>query len=200
MFCPKCGAKIPDEANFCTSCGAKLGAAPAPAKTSRGKARSKTEGKAKSEEEGKAEGKAEVKAEGKAESSTGMQPNTAGLLCYLGWWITGIIFVVIEKKSRFVKFHAWQSIMTLGILNAVLIILSIIRAVAWASAWKSVWTGSPSSLGFWRFTDVIFTIVLILTIVLWIVLMVMAVTGKMWKIPWIGNWAERQASKSIPES
>ena len=200
MFCPKCGAKIPDEANFCTSCGAKLGAAPAPAKTSRGKARSKTEDKAKSEEEGKAEGKAEVKAEGKAESSTGMQPNTAGLLCYLGWWITGIIFVVIEKKSRFVKFHAWQSIMTLGILNAVLIILSIIRAVAWASAWKSVWTGSPSSLGFWRFTDVIFTIVLILTIVLWIVLMVMAITGKMWKIPWIGNWAERQASKSIPES
>ena len=200
MFCPKCGAKIPDEANFCTSCGAKLGAAPAPAKTSRGKARSKTEDKAKSEEEGKAEGKAEVKAEGKAESSTGMQPNTAGLLCYLGWWITGIIFVVIEKKSRFVKFHAWQSIMTLGILNAVLIILSIIRAVAWASAWKSVWTGSPASLGFWRFTDVIFTIVLILTIVLWIVLMVMAVTGKMWKIPWIGNWAERQASKSIPES
>ena len=200
MFCPKCGAKIPDEANFCTSCGAKLGAAPAPAKTSRGKARSKTEDKAKSEEEGKAEGKAEVKAEGKAESSTGMQPNTAGLLCYLGWWITGIIFVVIEKKSRFVKFHAWQSIMTLGILNAVLIILSIIRAVAWASAWKSVWTGSPASLGFWRFTDVIFTIILILTIVLWIVLMVMAVTGKMWKIPWIGNWAERQASKSIPES
>ena len=200
MFCPKCGAKIPDEANFCTSCGAKLGAAPAPAKTSRGKARSKTEDKAKSEEEGKAEGKAEVKAEGKAESSTGMQPNTAGLLCYLGWWITGIIFVVIEKKSRFVKFHAWQSIMTLGILNAVLIILSIIRAVAWASAWKSVWTGSPASLGFWRFTDVIFTIVLILTIVLWILLMVMAVTGKKWKIPWIGNWAERQASKSIPES
>ena len=189
MFCPKCGAKIPDEANFCTSCGAKLGAAPAPAKPSRAKARSKAEDKAKSEEEGKAEVKAET------ESSTGMQPNTAGLLCYLGWWITGIIFVVIEKKSRFVKFHAWQSIMALGIMNAVLIIISIISAAAAPSFWNPT-----ASLGFWRFTHALFIIVLILTIALWIVLMVMAVTGKMWKIPWIGNWAERQASKSTQES
>ena len=208
MFCPKCGAKNPDDASFCTSCGAKLGAAPAPAKPSRAKAKSKAEDKAKSEEEGKAKSKEEVKAEGKAEvkseSSTGMQPNTAGLLCYVGWWITGIIFVVIEKKSRFVKFHAWQSIMALGIMNAVLIIISIISAAAWSSAWHGLWTGSwtgsTAGLGFWRFVHVLGIVVWILTLVLWIVLMVMAVTGKMWKLPWIGNWAERQASKSIPES
>mgnify|MGYP001092495822 CR=1 FL=1 len=204
MFCPKCGAKNPDDASFCTSCGAKLGAAPAPAKPTRGKAKAKAEDKAKSEEEGKAEVKAEVKAEGEAESSTGMQPNTAGLLCYLGWWITGIIFVVIEKKSRFVKFHAWQSIMALGIMNAVLIIISIISLAAWSSAWhgawQGLWTGSTAGLGFWRFVHVLGIIVWILTAVLWIVLMVMAVTGKMWKLPWIGNWAERQARKGIPES
>ena len=193
MFCPKCGAKNPDEANFCTSCGAKLGAAPAPAKPSRAKARVKAEDKAKSEEEVEVESKAEVKAE--TESSTGMQPNIAGLLCYVAGWITGIIFVVIEKKSRFVKFHAWQSIMALGIMNAVLIIISIISAAAAPSFWNPT-----ASLGFWRFTHALFIIVLILTIALWIVLMVMAVTGKMWKIPLIGNWAERQANKSIPES
>ena len=45
-------------------------------------------------------------------STTGLEPNVAGLLCYLGGWITGIIFLVIEQKSRFVRFHALQSIVT----------------------------------------------------------------------------------------
>ena len=40
-------------------------------------------------------------------SSTGIDPKVAGLLCYLGMFITGILFLVIEKKSRFVKFHAY---------------------------------------------------------------------------------------------
>ena len=44
------------------------------------------------------------------ESSTGLKANIVGLLCYLGIWITGIIFLVIEKKSQFVRFHAAQSL------------------------------------------------------------------------------------------
>jgi len=43
-------------------------------------------------------------------SSTGMQPNVAGLLCYLAGWITGLIFYLIEKENKFVRFHAMQSI------------------------------------------------------------------------------------------
>ena len=198
MFCPKCGAENPDDAKFCTNCGAKLGVTPAPSRTSRGKARGKAEVKARGKAEVKARGKAEVKAEvkargrarGKDKSSTGMQLNTAGLLCYLAGWITGIVFVVLEKKSQFVKFHAWQSIMTFGILSVVQIIISPIRAAAWPSPWDPT-----PSLVLWRFMDVLFVLVWILTVVLWILLMVQAGTGKMWKLPWIGNWAERQAGK-----
>ena len=54
---------------------------------------------------------------GAAETSTGLASNVAGLLCYVGGWISGIVFLVIEKKSKFVKFHAWQSIMTFGVLT-----------------------------------------------------------------------------------
>ena len=142
MFCSKCGAENPDDAKFCSKCGADLGAAAATA-----------------------EGGAKVE----AETTVGMSPNTAGLLCYVLGWITGIIFVVLEKKSTFVKFHAWQSIMTFGVLFVVSLIVSWIPVVN--------------------------VIVGILTFVLWIILLIQAGTGKMWKVPWAGNWAEKQASK-----
>ena len=97
MFCSKCGAKNPERAKFCSKCGAKLGA---PAKTS------------------------EAAVEPEAESSTGLSDNIAGLLCYVALWVTGIVFLVWEKKSTFVKFHAWQSIMTFGVLTLAHLILS----------------------------------------------------------------------------
>jgi len=109
-----------------------------------------------------------------SEASTGLSPNVAGLLCYVGGWISGIVFLVIEKKSKFVKFHAWQSIMTFGVLTVAYLILFSIPFVGW----------------------VLGTIVWILGLVLWIILMVQAGTGKMWKLPWAGDWAEKQANKA----
>jgi uncharacterized membrane protein len=156
MFCSKCGAKNAEKAKFCSKCGAKLGAAETP-----------TEGT--------------VKPEG--ESSTGMSANVAGLLCYVAGWITGIVFVVWEKKSTFVKFHAWQSIMTFGALTVIQIILSTIGIATFIF--------SPG----WWFVHVLGIIVWVITVGLWIVLMLLAYQGKMWKIPWAGNWAEKQANK-----
>jgi len=160
MFCSKCGTENPDGAKFCSKCGAKLGAAETPMPT---------EGAAKPE----------------AESSTGMSANAAGLLCYVVGWITGIVFVVLEKKSTFVKFHAWQSIMTFGVLTVVQIIMSILSAIALA-------TFSP---GLWWFAHVLGVIVWVITVGLWIALMILAYQGKMWKVPGAGNWAEKQANK-----
>ena len=142
MFCSKCGAENPEGAKFCSKCGAELGALAKPS---------------------------EVVAKPEAESSTGLSANVAGLLCYVFGWVTGIIFVVLEKKSTFVKFHAWQSIMTFGVLNVVWLIIFWIPVVSW--------------------------IVGILILVLWIILIIQAGSGKMWKVPGAGDWAEKQASK-----
>jgi uncharacterized membrane protein len=158
MFCSKCGAENPDGAKFCAKCGAELGA---PAKPSEAVAKPGTE------------------------SSTGMSPNVAGLLCYVVSWITGIVFVILEKKSKFVKFHAWQSIMTFGVLTVVQIILSLIALIALA-------TFSP---GLWLVFHVLGVIVWVVTVGLWIVLMILAYQGKMWKVPGAGNWAEKRASR-----
>jgi len=160
MFCSKCGVENAEGAKFCSKCGAKLGAAETPAPS-------------------------EVPAKPESESSTGMSSNVAGLLCYVAGWITGIVFVVVEKKSRFVKFHAWQSIVTFGALTVVQIILSILGAIAVGTL----------SFGLWQFAHVLGIIVWVITVALWIVLMLLAYQGKMWKVPLAGNWAEKQANK-----
>jgi uncharacterized membrane protein len=158
MFCPKCGTENPDGAKFCSKCGAELGA---PAKPTAGAAKPETE------------------------SSTGMSANVAGLLCYVAGWITGIVFVVLEKKSKFVKFHAWQSIMVFGVLTVVQIILSILSAIAITTF----------SFGLWQFAHVLSVIVGVIIAGLWIALVILAAQGKMWKVPGAGNWAEKQANK-----
>ncbi|TET42688.1 MAG: zinc-ribbon domain-containing protein [Dehalococcoidia bacterium] len=124
---------------------------------------------------------------GTSETSTGLAPNIAGLLCYVVGWITGIVFAVIEKKSKFVKFHALQSIMTFGILTVVQIVISILAAI--------VWTPFALVSGLWMFLNVLGIIVWVVGFILWIILMVQAGTGKMWKLPGVGDWAEKQASK-----
>ena len=158
MFCPKCGTENPEHAKFCTKCGVAL-VPPA--------------------------GGSETPATPPAQTSVGLQPNIAGLLCYVAGWITGIVFLVIEKKSQFVRFHAWQSIMTFGILTVVQIIISILGAIALTTF----------SFGLWQFAHVIGILVWLLTVGLWIALMVLAYSGKMWKLPMIGNWAEKQSRK-----
>ena len=96
-------------------------------------------------------------------TSTGLQENIEGLLCYLGGWITGLIFLLIEKNSKFVKFHAVQSI---GV-SVALMILSFIPLVN--------------------------IVVGILGIILWILLMVKAYQNQLFKLPVIGNFAAKQA-------
>ena len=159
MFCSKCGAENPDGAKFCSKCGAALGVAATP-----------SEGVAKPE----------------AESSTGLSANVAGLLCYVAGWITGIVFVVLEKKSTYVKFHAWQSIMTFGVLTVAHLVLSTILGGIGAA------TGA---LGLVILAGVLGTIIWIMMLVLWIILLIQAGTGKMWKVPGAGDWAEKQISK-----
>ncbi len=108
-----------------------------------------------------------------SKDSTGLSPNVAGLLCYVAGWISGIVFLIIEKDSKFVKFHALQSIVTFGILTVVQIVLSVIPFIGW----------------------VLVPLVWILMVVLWIILMIRAYSGVMWKLPLVGNWAEQQVNK-----
>jgi uncharacterized membrane protein len=109
-------------------------------------------------------------------SSTGLDENVAGLLSYLGAWITGIIFFVIEKDSKFVKFHAMQSIVTFASLNILMIICSILSFIPY--------------LGF--IFSIVNLLLWILYVVLWIILMIKAYQHQMFKLPIAGPIAEKQ--------
>jgi len=100
-------------------------------------------------------------------TSTGLDENVAGLLCYVLGWLSGIIFLLIEQDNKFVKFHARQSIIVFGILSVAGIILNLIPYIEWIA---------PA-----------------VSFILWVVLMVKAYQGKKYKIPWAGNLAERWA-------
>lgn len=104
-------------------------------------------------------------------TSTGMQANVAALLSYVLGWITGLIFYLIEKENKFVRFHAMQSIVVSAALTILSIILVFIPIVGWIAL----------------------PLLNIAGIILWILLMVKAYQGEMFKLPIAGDIAEKSA-------
>jgi len=106
---------------------------------------------------------------GMAKTSMNLEENVAGLLCYVVGWITGIVFLVLEKENTFVRFHALQSILTFLPLSVIAWILGWIPFVGWA-------------LG---------ALVSILMVILWLILMYKAYQGERYKLPLVGEIAEK---------
>jgi uncharacterized membrane protein len=104
----------------------------------------------------------------KGKTETGLEPNVAGLLCYVAGWVSGLVFLLLEKKDKFVRFHAIQSIIVFGAINLAYFIFFRIPYI-WFIGWI-----------FWA-----------LGVVLWIVLMVKAYQGEKYKLPISGNLAEK---------
>ena len=104
-------------------------------------------------------------------SSTGLDPNIAGVLCYLLGFITGIVFLVIEQKSRDVRFHAYQSLGTFLPLFVLSVVASVVPLIGW----------------------IVSVIVGPLSLVLWIVLMVKAFQGERFELPIVGPMADERS-------
>ncbi len=99
----------------------------------------------------------------------GLDENIAGLLCYVLTWVSGLVMLLIEKKNKFVRFHAIQSIVVFLPLH----ILVMIPFIGWTLAF----------------------IIGPLTLILWIVLIIKAYQGEKFKIPIAGDIAENQLNK-----
>jgi uncharacterized membrane protein len=64
-----------------------------------------------------------------AGTSTGLDPKVAGLLTYLFGWVTGLIFFLLEKEHRQVRFHAAQSILVSLTFIGIYLALSVVAMV-----------------------------------------------------------------------
>ena len=104
----------------------------------------------------------------------GLEENIAGALCYVLTWVTGIIFIIVEKENEFVRFHAMQSIVTFLPLTI----------IGWALTMMIPFGGL-----------VISGLISILTVILWLVLMLKAFQGEKFKLPVVGDIAEKQLNK-----
>jgi uncharacterized membrane protein len=103
-------------------------------------------------------------------SSTGLEANIAGLLCYVLGWVTGIIFLLIEKDNKFVRFHAWQSIFVFGAYTILALVFGWIPFIGWVMTY----------------------ILGVLAFILWVFLIYKAYKGEQYKLPWAGDMAAKQ--------
>ena len=104
-------------------------------------------------------------------TSIGMQPELAALLSYLFGFITGLIFYVIEKKNKYVRFHAMQSMLAFGALFVIAIILPFIPVIGLIMV-PFLWLAQ---------------------VILWIIMMIKAYQGEMLKLPVVGDMAEKNS-------
>jgi uncharacterized membrane protein len=95
----------------------------------------------------------------------GLDENVASALCYVLVWVTGLIFILVEKDNKMVRFHAMQSI----------VIFLPLQILYWIVSW------------FFFFFSWLIGIV---TLILWIVLIVKAYQGEKFKVPIAGDIAE----------
>jgi len=104
-------------------------------------------------------------------AQAGLSDNAAGALAYVTI-IPAIIFLIVEPYNRnsYIKFHAWQSIF-LGVAYFAIQVLWIIPIIGWAIC----------LLAFPVF------------FVFWIIVLLKALKGERYKLPFIGNYAEKQA-------
>jgi uncharacterized membrane protein len=107
--------------------------------------------------------------EEREKSSTGLDENVAGFLCYLFGFITGILFLILEKRSDFVRFHARQSTLTFLSLLVISMILGGIPVI-----------------------NLLLFPLWIVALVLWLLLMVKALQGKRYALPIVEKWLKGQ--------
>ena len=126
----------------------------------------------------------DIEQDASAISGTGLEPQFAAALAYLAGPFSGATILVAERTNRFVRFHAWQSIVALGGLG-------FLAALFLTSAFLGLFL-SPAA-----FTTLYWLagITAVVTLLVWALCLVKAFGGSAWRLPIAGNYAARRAMR-----
>ena len=166
-FCSGCGADVPAGSAFCKQCGRPVAAAQSSAPGAPPPAQHSNPGPG-------------------APATAGLADNVAGALCYVLGWLTGIIFLVVDKRHS-VRFHAAQSIVVFGGLTVIYWIVGSMFAAS------IMWGGLGAG---WTFGYTIFMLLRLVFLVLWIFLMLKAYQGEQFRVPVAANIADSLVGKT----
>ena len=120
-----------------------------------------------------------------------LDENVASALCYVLTWLTGIIFYFMEKENKTVRFHAMQSILTFLPLTILGWVIGWIGAPKWTgpgTGWYGYGSYTPGIPALIYLSWIIYAI----TFILWLVLIIKSYQGEKFKVPVIGDIAEKQ--------
>jgi uncharacterized membrane protein len=120
----------------------------------------------------------------------GVPPNVAGCLACVFPLVGGLVFLSIEKKNAFVRYYAMQSVYFGGASFVAYVVLHI---VWWIMA-KVPFVGGLLSLIF----STVWMFVALLWVAVYLILIVKAISGKEWEIPYVGALARRQLAVPRP--
>jgi uncharacterized membrane protein len=118
---------------------------------------------------------------GEASAFTGLTPPIAASLAYLAGPFSGLLLLATEPASRFVRFHAWQSVVGLGLLGAAaltfLVLAFALLIVSPTAFWIALWIAAASGAAW---------------VGLWALCVVSAYRGRDLRLPVVGGYAARK--------
>jgi len=118
-------------------------------------------------------------------TTTGLDVRLASVLCYSVWWITGGLFLLLEREQRTVRFHAAQSLVLFGSVSVLLVALGAVSALALV-------VSSQSSQMVRFLADLLWAGAAIL----WLVLVLRAWRGETWRVPLVAALADHVVERT----
>ncbi len=185
--CTKCGAEVDAAAAFCQKCGERqpVGSVAANVPSAGAQTESAASQPAAPPLESSVAGPG---------AQSGLQENAAAALSYALLWVSGIVFLVIDKRP-YVQFHAAQSLVLFGGLYLMRAIIRLgfglgygFRAFLQVDDWDFSWPH-------FGVAALLLGLISLTTFVLWILMMLKAYQGERFRVPIAADLAENITGK-----